>query len=80
MAPGNSERRTVRRWWVLYLVGSFAWLAVIVVAVFAGIAIGLAVALPCIVINALELQAALRVVDAVGADHAEAIGRIVTTQ
>ena len=27
----------------------------------------------------LELQAALRVVDAVGADHAEAIGRIVTT-
>ncbi len=80
LAPGNSERRTVKRWWVLYLVGSFTWLVAVVVAVVAGLAIALALALPCIVVNALELQAALRVVDAVGADHAEAIGRIVTTQ
>ena len=78
LAPGNSERKTVGRWWALYLVGSFAWALVIVVAVVAGVAIALAVALACIVINALELQAALRVVDAVGADHADAIGRIVT--
>ena len=79
LAPGNSERRTVRRWWALYLVGSFAWVVVIVFAIVVGIAIALALALPVIVINALELQAALRVVDAVGADHGEAIGRIVTT-
>jgi Domain of unknown function (DUF4328)/Protein of unknown function (DUF2510) len=79
LAPGNSERRTVKRWWALYLIGSFAWVVVIVVAVAAGTAVALALALPCIVISGLELQAALRVVDAVGADHAEAIGRIVTT-
>src|SRR4051812_10818 len=80
LAPGNSERKTVRRWWTLYLLGSFAWFAVVALALVAGVAVALALALPCIVVNALELQAALRVVDAVAADHAEAIGRIVTTQ
>jgi hypothetical protein len=79
LAPGNPERRAVRQWWALYLIGSFAWVVVIVVAVIVGTAIALAFALPCIVINAVELQTALRVVDAVGADHGEAIGRIVTT-
>jgi hypothetical protein len=79
LAPGNTERKTVARWWTLYIIGSFVWLAVIVLAVVSGVAIALAVALPCIVINALEWQTALRVVDAVAADHAEGIGRIVTT-
>jgi len=77
--PSNPERKTVRRWWMLYLIGSFAWLGVVLIAVFSEIGVALAVALPVAVINALELQAALRVVDAVAADHAEAIGRIVTT-
>jgi hypothetical protein len=80
LAPENSERRTVGRWWALYLIGSFAWFAVIVLAVVVGVAVALALALVCVVVNALELQAALRVVDAVGADHGEAIGRIVTPQ
>jgi len=79
LAPGNPERRTVRVWWALYLVGSFAWVVVVIFAVVVGLAVALALALPVIVINGLELQAALRVVDAVGADHSDAIGRIVTT-
>lgn len=78
LAPDNPERRSVRRWWALYLVGSFAWVVIVVIAIVVGLAIALALALPVIVVNALELQAALRVVDAVGADHGEAIGRIVT--
>jgi Domain of unknown function (DUF4328)/Protein of unknown function (DUF2510) len=80
LAPGNPERRTVRRWWTLYLIGSLAWIVVVVLAFVVGLAIALALSLPVIVVSALELSAALRVVDAVGADHAEAIGRIVTTR
>jgi hypothetical protein len=79
LAPGNSERKTIGRWWTLYIVGAFAWFAAVVLSVFAGIAIALAIALPCIVISGLELQAALRVVDAIVADHADAIGRLTTT-
>ncbi len=79
LAPGNSERKTVGRWWMLYIVGSIAWFAAIVVSAFAGTALALAIALPCIVISGLEVQAALRVVDAVIADHADAIGRLTTT-
>jgi hypothetical protein len=79
LAPTNRERRTVRLWWAFYLIGSFAWMAVIIVSIFASVGIALALALPCAVISGLELQAALRVVDAIEADHADAISRIVTT-
>ncbi|HEY2814776.1 MAG TPA: DUF4328 domain-containing protein [Acidimicrobiales bacterium] len=78
LAPGNPERRAVGRWWLLYLIGTYGWFAVLVISVFGDVSVAIAVALPVAVASALALLAAQRVVDAITADHAAAIERIVT--
>jgi hypothetical protein len=78
LAPGNPERRAVGRWWLLYLVGTYGWFAVFAIGIFLDLSVAIALALPVAVVSLLALFAAQRVVDAVSADHAAAIERIVT--
>jgi len=78
LPPHNPERRTVGRWWTLYLIGTMAWLVVFTVSAVSSTAIALSLTLPCVLVNGVELQLALRVVDAITADHTGAINRLLT--
>ena len=76
LAPDNPERRTVKQWWTYYIVGLLIWVTAIPVAAFGSLAVALALAVPALVAGMMELFLALRVIDAVEADHAAAINRL----
>ena len=78
LAPGNPERRTVRLWWTMYLIGLGIWLPAIFVSLFSSLALGFALALPAIIVGAVEVSLAMRVVDAVETDHGTAINRVLS--
>ena len=78
LAPGNPERRTVLLWWTLYLVGIGLSFAAIITSLVSSLAIAFTLALPAIVVGAIEVSLALRVVDAVEADHGTAINRVLS--
>jgi len=78
LAPGNPERRTVKQWWTLYIVGLFIWLPAFLIAAFGSLPVGFAFSVPALVAGAMELALGLRVIDAVEADHAAAIDRLTS--
>jgi high-affinity nickel permease len=76
LTPGNADRRLVKQWWTYYLIGLFIWIPAFIIAIFGSLAIALAFTVPAVVVGAMELALALRVVEAVEADHSAAINRL----
>jgi len=76
LAPGNPERRTVGLWWVFFLSSSVVWIPAFIIAVFGSLAVALSFSVPALVLAAMELALGLRVVDAVSADHSDAINHL----
>ena len=75
LPPTHPDRRTVKQWWTAYLVGTTLWLVTLVVALVASYGIALAFGLPAVIVSAIELQCALRIVTAIENDHAGAVRR-----
>jgi len=78
LPPHNPERRTVKLWWACFVLGLFIWIPAIVVSAFGSLAIAFALVLPGLVVATMEVSLALRVVDAVEADHADAINELTS--
>jgi hypothetical protein len=77
LAPTNPARSTVNHWYVAYLANLFLWLPAIAASAFGAFGLALALALPAVLASAFQLHCELQLVDAIAADHAEAISRIV---
>jgi hypothetical protein len=78
LTADNPERRTVKQWWTYYVIGLFIWLPAIVVAAFGSLSVAFAFTVPALVVAMMELALALRVVEAVEADHSAAINRMTS--
>ena len=75
LPDGHPARATVRRWFGCYLVATVGAL-VVFAAAFVSTALAIAVELPIAVAAALAASNGVTIVDAVLADHVEAVGRV----
>jgi hypothetical protein len=60
------------------VIGLVIWLPAIVVAAFGSLSVAFALTVPALVVAMMELALALRVVEAVEADHSAAISRMTS--
>ena len=79
LAPDNPERRTVRSWWTMYLIGLAIWIAAVIASLVSSLVVGVTLALPALVVGGVEVSLAFRVVDAIEADHGTAISRVLSS-
>ena len=78
LPPHHAERRTVKLWWACFVLGLFISIPAIIVSAFGSLPVAFALVLPGLVVATMEVSLALRMVDAVEADHADAINQLTS--